>query len=175
MFDQERRHHHPDTVVHHAGVPELAHSGIDDGVAGPAALPGDQGLVVALPGEGVEGRLQVALGEIGDVEQQVAAEFAPAEFAEELVDIARELRAFGGGKARGVPDLARAELAESQMRRQSRGAGAVGPVAIAGVSGDAVVEEGPEPRLGRGLAGLPALPQAGRPIGSRRLKLPVAE
>jgi len=32
---------------------------------------------------------------------------------EELVDIAGEFRAFGGGKACSVPDLARADLAES--------------------------------------------------------------
>ena len=30
MLDQERRHHHPHPVVHHAGVPEFAHAGIDD-------------------------------------------------------------------------------------------------------------------------------------------------
>jgi hypothetical protein len=78
-------------------VPELAHPGIDDGIAGPATLPGGQGVAVAPPGERVEGWLRVAFGQIRDVEQQMAAEFAPAEFAEELVDIAGKLRAFGGG------------------------------------------------------------------------------
>jgi hypothetical protein len=33
------------------------------------------------------------------------AELAPAEFAEEFVDVAGEVRAFGRGKACGVPDL----------------------------------------------------------------------
>ena len=63
------------------------------------------------------------------------AEFAPAEFAQEFVGIACERGAFGGRKMRGMPDLARADLAEAQMRRQAGCAVAVGPVAIAGVAG----------------------------------------
>ena len=46
--------HHPHPVVHHAGVPELAHAGIDDGIAGAAALPGGERLGVVPPGEAVE-------------------------------------------------------------------------------------------------------------------------
>ena len=54
MLDQERGDDHPHAIVHPAGVPELAHAGIDDGIAGPAALPGAQRLGVRLPGKGVE-------------------------------------------------------------------------------------------------------------------------
>ena len=85
--------------MHHAGVPELAHSRIDDGIAGSAALPGDQRLGVVLPGKAVKRRLQIALGQIRYVEQQMAAELAPAELAEEFIDVARNRVAVGGGKA----------------------------------------------------------------------------
>ena len=101
------------------------------------------------------------------------AELAPAEFAEEFFDIGGQARVLGRGEARGMPDLARADLAEAKMRRQPRGAVAVGPVAIAGIAGDAAVEERLEPRLRRGLAGLPGLAQAAGPIRPGRFELPV--
>ena len=107
----------------------------------------------------------------GHVEQQMAAELAPAELAEELVDVGGQARVLGRRKACGVPDLARADLAETQMRREPRGAVAVGPVAVAGVAGDAVVEERLKSRLGGGLAGLSSS-RAGRrpnPGGSARV------
>ena len=69
-----------------AGVPELAHSGIDDRIAGTAALPGGERLLVARPGKVVEIGLQVLGGEVRMVVEQVAAELAPAQFAQELVD-----------------------------------------------------------------------------------------
>ena len=104
--------------MHHAGVPEFAHAGIDDGIAGEAALPRTQGFRVLFPWKGVERRLQVAHRQIRHVEQQVTAELAPADFAEELVDLAREPRVLGGDEMCGVPDLARADFAEPQMRRE---------------------------------------------------------
>ncbi|MHC2196306.1 hypothetical protein ACVJF1_008939 [Bradyrhizobium diazoefficiens] len=58
-------------------------------------------------------------GEVGVVVEEVAAEFAPAELAQELLDAGPERRILGRGEARGVPDLPRAELAEPQMRRQA--------------------------------------------------------
>jgi hypothetical protein len=81
MLDQERRRHHPDPVVHDAGVPELTHPGIDEGVAGLAALTRDKRLVVRLPWKHVERGLQIAQRQVGRVKHQVAAEFAPAQFA----------------------------------------------------------------------------------------------
>src|SRR5450756_1518975 len=129
MLDQERGRDHPHPVVHHPGVPELAHAGIDDGIAGLAALPRPQCLLVICPGKGVEGRLQIALGEIGHVKQQVATEFAPAQFAQEFVDIARQGRALGRGKACGMPDLARAHRGYRRICDLARSARAIGPVA----------------------------------------------
>ena len=60
------------------------------------------------------------------------------------------------------------------MRREPRCAVAVGPVAIAGIAGNAAFEERLEPGLRGGLAGLPSLAQAAGPIRPRRLKLPVS-
>src|SRR5665647_564438 len=59
---------------------------VDDRIAGPAALPRPKRLVIVPPWKGVEGGLQVAVGQIRHVEQQVTAEFAPTELAQELVD-----------------------------------------------------------------------------------------
>jgi len=91
-------------------VRELAHSGIDDRIAGSAALPGAQARIVLSPGEGIEGRLQVAVREIGPVIEQVSAELAPAELAlcrlgdlrpehDGRVALARQRRDDGGGRA----------------------------------------------------------------------------
>src|SRR5271168_5198201 len=102
--------------MHHPRVPELAHAGIDNRVAGSAALPGGKRSLVVSPAEFIKGMLEIARREIGHVEQQVPAEFAPRQFAQELVDVACEPGTLGGGKTRGVPDLPRADLAEPQVR-----------------------------------------------------------
>ena len=120
VLDQERRRDHAHAVVHEAGVPELAHAGIDDGIAGAAALPGAQRLGVLGPREGIEAGVEVGSGEIGMVEQQVIGELAPAELRQELFDIAVRGGAVFRGACRRVPDLARADLAETQVRRQAR-------------------------------------------------------
>ena len=105
----------------------------------------------------------------------MTAELAPAEFAEELVDVGGQARVLGRGEARGMPDLTRTDLAEAKMRREPRCAVAVGPVAIAGVAGNAAVEERLEPGLRGGLAGLPVVAQPAGPIRPRRLELPVLQ
>lgn len=51
--------------------------------------------------------------------EEVAAELAPAEFAQELVDARSECRIFIRGEPRRVPDMARAQFAEPQVRRQA--------------------------------------------------------
>src|SRR5579863_585961 len=161
--------------MHHAVVPELAHAGVHDGVAGLPALPGFECHFVVAPWKGIEGCLQVAGGEIRHVEQQMAAEFAPAEFAQEFVGIASESRTFGGGKLRGMPDLTRADLAKAQMRREGRCAVAVGPIAVFGVALEACLEKILEPLLRRALACRPALAQASRPVRMCRLEAKVVD
>lgn len=90
--------------MHHAGVPELAQAGIDDGVPGMPALPGGERGLVAFPREAVEVRLQVLGGEVGMVVQQVTAELAPAELAQELLDAGPEGRLFRRREPRRMPD-----------------------------------------------------------------------
>ena len=103
------------------------------------------------------------------------AELAPADFTEEFIDIAGESVPFGGGEAGGVPDLAGADLAKAQMRRQARGAGAVGPVAIVGIARRVTFQKGAEAGL-RGLfTGGPMLSQAAGPIRMPGFETPVFE
>jgi hypothetical protein len=87
-------------------------------IDGLAALPRPQRLFVMPPRKCVERGLQIAQREIGHVEQQMSAEFAPARFGEVLVDVAHKGRALGRGKAGGAPELPRADLAKAQVRRQ---------------------------------------------------------
>ncbi len=81
---------------------------------------------------------------------------------------------FGRSKTGGVPDLPRADLAEAQMRRQRRGAVAVGPVAFARVA-LCVSQKLLQPFLRGLLARRPGLAQTARPIGMMRLKLEAFE
>src|ERR1700722_20265748 len=126
MLDQKRRHHHPHPVVHDAGVPEFAYPGIDDGIAGLAALPRLQRHVVALPWKGVERRLEISICEARHVKQKMAAEFTPAQFAQELDDAAGMSLSSGGGNARVVPGLPLAALAKAQVRRKPGRAVSIG-------------------------------------------------
>ena len=75
-------------------------------------------MLVAVPREGVEGGLKVLGCKVGVVEQEVPAELAPAQFAQEFLDAAGKARLSSGGESRGVPDLPRADLAKAQMRRE---------------------------------------------------------
>ena len=54
VLGQEGGCDHAHAVVHPAGRPELAHAGIDDGIAGAAAPPRLDGVVLVRPGKGVE-------------------------------------------------------------------------------------------------------------------------
>lgn len=71
VFNEERADDHAHAVVHIASLPELAHAGIDDGVAGLAALPCFESLGVVSPGEGIEFGLQVYARDIGEVVEEV--------------------------------------------------------------------------------------------------------
>ena len=98
------------------------------------------------------------------------AELAPAEFAQEFVGIAGARRLIGGGKMRGVPDLARTDLAEAQMRRKAGGAVAIGPVAVFGIAGETDLQKIRKPPLARAFAGRPGFAQAAGPIGASWFK-----
>src|ERR1700759_5669180 len=74
-----------------------------------------------------------------------------------------------------MPDLAGADLAKAQMRRERRGTVVIGTIAIAAISFDAIGKEVLEPPLRSRFAGLPRLAQASGPVGMTRLQLPVLE
>src|SRR5262249_15495873 len=116
VLHQERRDHHAHPVVHPAGLPELAHAGVDDRIAGATLLPRAQRLGVLPPWERVEPLLQVLARKIGKAVQELIAELAPAELGQEFFDVARDASAPLRREGRGVPDLERADLAEPEMR-----------------------------------------------------------
>src|SRR3954463_16825656 len=102
----------------------------------------------------------------------MAAEFAPAQVAHELVDVGQKHGVPGRDEPRGVPDLPRADLAKTQMGRQPGGAAAVGPVALAAVAHHAITEKLFEPRARRRLTRRPGFAQSGGPVRLDWLKPP---
>src|ERR1700733_4155112 len=97
------------------------------------------------------------------------AEFAPAEFAQEFVGVARARGILGRSKMRGMPDLAWTDLAKTQMRRKAGGAVAIGPVTVCGVAGEAALQKILKPRLGGAFARYPGFAQTAGPVRPRRL------
>src|SRR6202041_2580369 len=71
-----------------------------------------------------------------------------------------------------VPDLPWTDLAKAQMRREPRGAVAIGPVAAHAISGRTAFKKCVELGVGRYLARRPRLAQSAGPIRLRRLKTP---
>src|SRR5690242_12528276 len=80
-----------------------------------------------------------------------------------------------GVHAGRIPALARADLAEMQMRRETRGAVVIGAVALRGVIVDALVEEGVQAFECSRLARLPGVAKSFGPIGLLRKELPACE
>ena len=174
VFDQEGRHQHADAVVHEAGGPQFAHAGVDHRIAGLAPCPGGEAGRIIAPREGVEGGLEVAGLHLRVVEQQGVAELAPAQFGLELVGLAAQ-RGPGvdGGIDRG-PDLAWADFAEMQVRRQARDGFRGGDVAAVGVAGEARLQKLGQPGLRAGLTRRPEGEPA-RPVRLCRLEAPRLE
>ena len=83
MLHQQRGRDHPHPVVHPAVPPELAHPGIDDGIAGPAPLPGPQQRRIRLPGEAGEALPQRRLRQFRPVPEQVVGELPPQHLGQE--------------------------------------------------------------------------------------------
>ena len=54
VFDEERAGDHPHAVMHKAGLPQLPHTGIDNGITGLPALPRGEPLWILIPGEKAE-------------------------------------------------------------------------------------------------------------------------
>jgi hypothetical protein len=96
--------------VHPALSVQLAHRGVDHGVAGAALLPGGERLVVVLPLERVHPLLVGAVGVARVVEEHVGIEVAPGQLADEGLRVGLAL------------ELTRADAAEVQVGRELRGA-----------------------------------------------------
>jgi hypothetical protein len=109
------------------------------------------------------------------VEQQVVREVAPAKLPQEGLGGVLGQIAGRDSVARRPPDLARRDLAPVQVRREARGAGAVGAVAFGLVTGRRAVEERREPRRCAALAGCPGGAQSGGPVGPYRQEIPGVE
>ena len=119
------------------------------------------------PRERVELGAQVLRREVGEVEERVPRELAPAELRQEPAAAAR-----GDGL---VPDGVRAQLAPAQARREQRRRAGRRLVARAAVAREVVVEELPQPRAGGRLARLPRLAQSAGPVRMPRQQVPVLE
>jgi hypothetical protein len=74
-----------------------------------------------------------------------------------------------------VPARPRADFAETEVRRQARGARHGRPVALHRVTGKHFVNEGVEPPLGGRLAHLPGFAKAAAPIGPGGQQAPIVE
>ena len=87
VLDQEGGGDHSDAIVHRAGLPELAHAGIDDRISCHPALPGVEILSAAAPPEAVEPAIEIDTVESRIVKERVPGEIAPDEFLAEARDI----------------------------------------------------------------------------------------
>src|SRR5579863_374103 len=76
----------------------------------------------------------------------------------------------GGRKKRGVPDLARADLAKAQMRGQAGSAVAVGPVAVFAVAGERRLQKLLQSLLRGAFAWRPGFAQAAGPVRTCRFE-----
>ena len=103
--------------------------------------------------------------------QQMIGEFAPAELAEIGLGAAIGPSVGSAGVGDGVPDLAWADLAEMEMRREPRCRVDIEPAAIVCVVREPILDEGAESRQGVRFARLPGVAQAFRPIRLGRQKL----
>ncbi len=102
--------------MHPTGRPQLAHPGVDDRIAGLAALPCLQLSGIRGPREPLEIGSQRFRRRAGEVIENVVRELPPADLAEERLSILR--RAIRKRLVDRSPDLAGTDLSELQMRRE---------------------------------------------------------
>ena len=161
MLDQKTRRRHARSIVHPTGLPELAHASIDEGIPRPALSPRAQRIGVGAIRIGIEAFAPVLFGKLWVMVENMVGEFAPADFAEEFVDVGR---AFDGGVRDPSKDLARCCFAPMQMRRQARRVFAIRSVAQFRVAMDRVSDKRVETRCSAGFARLPKTLPSRRPI-----------
>ena len=164
VLDQERGHDHPHAVVHPALRLQLAHPGVDQGIAGPPLLPGLEPVGGGLGLIRLVGRHVLELGpdglghRIGPVAQHVGEEVPPGDLA------GQRGRARGAERGEIVQHGAGMQVAPAQGDGQVRGRVGTGEVVQLGVV-----------RHPLGVSVQPLLPgSAGRllpgPLGQRRIR-----
>ena len=118
VFDEEGGGNHAHAIVHPTGMPQLAHTGIDNGIARDSAAPRGLRAIIVLPGKLREVGAQGLLWRVWKVIQQVMCEFSPTDFGEKLRGAPRRVSpSLQRVVTRRVPDLARPNVAEVQVRR----------------------------------------------------------
>ena len=162
VLAQPAGHQHAYPVVHPAGVPQLAHAGIDDGHAGAAVAPGIQHRFVGRsPREIVEAWIEVVLGHTWVMVQHVVGKFAPAQLGQEAVAVGFGHRIAQRQHCRG--GAAHRYFAEVQVRRQPRGAGFGGKIPRLRIAMQRAIAEALQRGAGTAFAGLEVLPETAIP------------
>lgn len=147
-------------------MPELAHAGIDDRNASAAPLPGLQcNRIDRCPIESCKARVEILVGGVREVMQQVIGKVAPAKLPDIGIDFCAIARS--AMRLQGAGDPPRRNFAEVQMRRQLRGADAIGAIAVFAISRQRAVDKDLQHFVRAGFAGLPVLPEALVPLQAR--------
>ena len=170
VFDEERGGHHAHAIVHVTGLPQLAHTCIDEGNTRAAVLPcGQRGSFRRNPGETVEAAVEVGRRQGGPVKEQVVAELAPAHLGNKFGRVAQRL---GGSVAPGRVDafenLKGADLAKPQVRRQLTGGKICRHIAPVGITREPLGHERLKLLVRGLLSHCPTRRQSGRPVGMLR-------
>ena len=105
--------------MHPAGVPELAHTSINDGEAGLTSLPGAQVGFVKGPGEQVISGLEGEVLAVWKVVEEVGGEFSPIKLTQDAGVCLFLIRT---ATAYGMEKLLWADLTKVQVGGESAGA-----------------------------------------------------
>ena len=171
MLDEKGGGDHADAVVHVAGLPEFAHAGIDDGIAGKPFFPALKDIRSRLaPRKTVELGLKIPAGQIRKVKPQVMAELPPCQFRQEFAGIPVADIPAVLALAHGMPELAWRNHAEAQIGREPGNVTASGKVSALAITLRALCQKVIEKLPCACLAGRPQRFPAISPVGAVRLQ-----
>ena len=141
VLGQEGSGDHAYSVVHPSRAPQFAHPRVHDRVTRAALLPGGQRPRLVAPRKVVEAGAPVLLHHVREVDEQVVAELAPCELAQE------RLRPAGSGAAgldeRGqdAPHPVGTDFAPVEVRGESRRGREIRPVPLVPIPVRGAVDE----------------------------------
>src|SRR5579872_825315 len=118
MLDEKGGGDHANAIMHIAGMPKLAHAGVDDRIAGLSVAPSIESFFVVEIRETIETGVPVLFCEVGKVVEKRVRKLSPRQFA--------EVSLTGGGRRaiservldRGG-DATRRDFAKTQVRREA--------------------------------------------------------